>query len=116
MKDQSIQAGLSALYFTPITAVDGKADNIPSTIQLQQNFPNPFNPTTTISYSIPARANVSMAIENALGQRVSVLVDGDQSAGEHLVRFDGSKYASGVYFVTLRTGGAALVRKMILIK
>ena len=116
MKDQSIQAGLSALYFTPITAVDGKADNIPSTIQLQQNFPNPFNPTTTISYSIPARANVSMAIENALGQRVSVLVDGDQSAGEHLVRFDGSKYASGVYFVTLRTRGASLVRKMILLK
>lgn len=116
MLDKDIQAGLKALYFSPVTEVREHGVNVPSGIQLSQNYPNPFNPMTTITYSLPVRASVSLSVQNALGQRVAVLVDKEEAPGQHSVDFDGSRFASGVYFVLLRAGGASLVSKMLLLK
>jgi hypothetical protein len=77
-----------------IAAVDGYA--------LHQNYPNPFNPSTMIRYDLPGRSHITLTVYNRLGQQVSVLVQGDQDAGHHEVRFDGITLASGVYFYQLK--------------
>jgi hypothetical protein len=80
------------------------------------NFPNPFNPTTSIAYSLPSRAYVKLEIYNVLGQKVEVLVDGEQGAGNHTVVWDGSTASSGVYFYRLSTADFVETQKMMLLK
>ncbi len=77
------------------------AAQAPEQIQLSQNFPNPFNPSTVIRYRLPARAHVLLSVFNTLGQQVAVLADGEEEKGEHEVRFDGKNFASGVYLYRL---------------
>ncbi|HMK39353.1 MAG TPA: aryl-sulfate sulfotransferase [Bacteroidota bacterium] len=74
----------------------------PQAFALEQNFPNPFNPSTEIRYALPRRAQVSLEVFNTLGQQVSTLVNGTEESGFHEVRFDGSNFASGVYYYRLR--------------
>jgi hypothetical protein len=81
-----------------------------------QNFPNPFNPFTKIHFSLPQAGQVSLTVYNITGQLVTTLVDGTMDAGEHAVGFNGSAYASGVYFYRLQTEAATVTRKMILLK
>ncbi|MCA9734111.1 T9SS type A sorting domain-containing protein, partial [candidate division KSB1 bacterium] len=88
----------------------------PDEIQLYQNYPNPFNPTTTIRYSIPEKNHVLLKVFNLLGKEVAILVDGVQSTGEYTVRFDGSGFASGVYFYKLESGNFQKMRKFTLIR
>ncbi|NQV19381.1 MAG: T9SS type A sorting domain-containing protein [Armatimonadetes bacterium] len=88
---------------------------------LYQNFPNPFNPTTTISFSIPEEGHVEFTIYNIKGQRVKQLVSDQLSAGEHSVVWDGrdddnQPVGSGIYFYKLEAGNFQKVRKMILLK
>ena len=83
---------------------------------LGQNFPNPFNPATTIRYSLPERTNVRLEVYSITGQRVAVLVNGQQNAGWHVVNFNASHLASGVYFYRLRAGSNVKTFKMTLIK
>ncbi|MDH4158502.1 MAG: T9SS type A sorting domain-containing protein, partial [candidate division Zixibacteria bacterium] len=85
-------------------------------ISLYQNYPNPFNPATTIMFELPRRSRVLLEIFNILGQRVRTVVDGSLGAGKHVVEFDGSAFASGVYFYRLRSGESEISRKMILVK
>ncbi len=94
---------------------DEKLD-IPSDLKLFQNYPNPFNPSTTIGYSIPANSNVLLKVYNSLGQEVSTLVDGKQSAGSYSVTWDASSVSSGVYFYKIFAGSEVQTLKMILIK
>ncbi len=75
---------------------------LPTSYALAQNFPNPFNPATTIRYALPEAAAVKLVVFNSLGQRVADLVDEAQAAGHHEVRFDGSTLSSGVYFYRLQ--------------
>jgi formylglycine-generating enzyme len=89
---------------------------IPKEFEVFNNFPNPFNPSTTIRYGMPARSHVSLAVFNALGQQVAVLQDGDQEAGYHEVRFDGSRLASGVYFYRLQAGDFVATKRLLLLK
>lgn len=101
------------LTITTLTAVDN--DNaLPASFALLENFPNPFNPTTTISYTIPAAAHVHLAVYDLAGQQVALLVDENRVAGEHTVRFDASGLSSGVYLSVLRSGDILRVRKMVL--
>jgi hypothetical protein len=89
---------------------------IPHEFRLEQNFPNPFNPSTTIRYGLPVRSHVSVTVYNALGQQVAVLQNGEQEAGYHDVKFDGSHLGSGVYFYRIEAGPFVQTRKLLLIK
>ena len=88
----------------------------PNEFRLDRNYPNPFNPTTVIGYHLPAQMKVSMTVYNVIGQRVTTLVDGVEGPGEHSVQFDGSRFASGVYFYRLIAGGRVFTGKMALVK
>lgn len=83
---------------------------------LLQNYPNPFNPATTIRYSVPVRGRVMLTVFTTLGQQVAVLQDGVEDAGYHEVKFDGSRLASGVYFYRIQSGGAAVTKKLMLVR
>jgi hypothetical protein len=89
---------------------------LPASFSLGQNYPNPFNPATTIRYGLPVRSTVNLAVFNALGQQVRELVRGEEEAGFHEVRFDGSGISSGVYFYRLRAGGFMETRKFLLLR
>jgi hypothetical protein len=93
----------------------------PETYELAQNHPNPFNPSTTISYYLPVPGRVTLSIHNVLGQIVRTLVDEVRAAGRHEVTWDGRTAAgdevgSGVYFYQLRAEDRVLTRRMVLIK
>ena len=87
-----------------------------SSMALSQNFPNPFNPTTTIQYYLPARTEVSLKIFDLLGRDVAQLANGGQAEGDHKVGWDAANYPSGVYLVRLQSGPTAITRKILLIK
>lgn len=92
------------------------ASNLPSTFKLEQNFPNPFNPTTTISYQLPAVSHVTLKIYDVLGSEVETLVDSKQNAGYYNVTFNGNRFASGLYFYQLRTESSSSIKKMLFLK
>jgi len=86
----------------------------PQAFALEQNFPNPFNPGTTIAFEVPVRGGVVLRVYNLLGQQVAELVNEVLPAGRHRVSFDAGLLPSGVYFYRLNAGGAAAVRRMVL--
>ncbi len=90
--------------------------SFPAAFALQQNFPNPFNPATTIRYVIPAAGQVRLDVFNVIGQLVATLVDGRQDAGTYRAQFDARGVASGVYFYRLTWEGAVAVQKMVVLK
>ncbi|MGE5621249.1 MAG: T9SS type A sorting domain-containing protein, partial [archaeon] len=83
---------------------------------LLNNYPNPFNPTTTISYSIPKQSFVELKVYDMLGREVSTLVNKEQSAGEYKVQFDGSSLPSGMYIYSLQAGELNDSKKLVLLK
>lgn len=89
---------------------------LPDAASLAQNFPNPFNPTTLIEYSVTHSGRVRLEVFNIAGQSVARLVDAEQPAGTHKVSFDGSRLASGVYFYRMISNASAFTRSMILVK
>jgi len=94
----------------------GITENAPASYSLEQNYPNPFNPSTTIRYGLPQTSNVVLVVYNSLGQQVAMLVNGEEAPGEHSVRFDGSKLASGVYIYRLTAGTFSQTRRLLLIR
>ncbi len=92
-------------------------DGIPTQISLFQNFPNPFNPTTTIRYSLPHKSKVVLAVFNTLGQEVARLVHGvEREAGYHEVAFDSKGLASGVYLYRLQAEGFVQTKKLLILR
>lgn len=89
---------------------------IPSTPALLQNYPNPFNPTTMISYELPKRAFVTLRVYDILGQAVRTLARSYESAGTHVVTFNASNLASGVYLYSIHGGAYTATRKLLLLK
>jgi hypothetical protein len=104
------------LPFVPLTGVKEVSNVVPSDYSLAQNYPNPFNPTTTIQFALKTASHVEIILTNTLGQKVATLADQDIAAGTHEVVFDASKFASGVYFYTMRAGNFIETKKMILAK
>ncbi len=103
------------------TTLASKVDEtpLPGDFALLQNSPNPFNPTTTIRFSLAKNANVRVEVHNVLGQLVRVLENGDHAVGLYETTWDGrnnagNEVASGVYFYTLRSGDFQQTRKMVL--
>jgi hypothetical protein len=88
----------------------------PSSFSLSEARPNPFNPTTAISYQLSALSHVSLKVFDTTGRLVTTLVDGLQDAGTYQISFDASKLSSGLYFVKMQAGEFSQVRKMMLIK
>ena len=88
----------------------------PSSWNLAANYPNPFNPTTTIDFSLAEPCLVNLSVYSLTGQQVASLVNSDLPAGEHSVVFDGSGLTSGIYFYTMQAGDYSDSKKMVLIK
>ena len=99
-----------------VTGVRDERVGIPEAFQLSQNFPNPFNPTTTIRYALPKAGNVLLTIYNLRGEEVLKLINGEQPAGYHEISWDGSRLSSGIYFYSLRAGDFVQTKKMVLLK
>ena len=91
-------------------------DNLPDEFSLEQNFPNPFNPTTEVTFNLPQAAYVTLNVYNVTGQKVAGLVDRQMGAGRHTVQWDAGGFSSGVYFYRLSAGGESSTRKMIMLK
>jgi hypothetical protein len=87
-----------------------------SEFKLNQNFPNPFNPSTKINFSIPRNEFADLRVYDLLGREVSVLVSGYINAGKYEVEFDAKQYASGMYYYRLKTQDNVSVKKMTLVK
>lgn len=99
-----------------VTAIKDANGHVPTKFTLLQNYPNPFNPTTQIQYSLAGSGMVSLKVYNVLGQEVATLINEHQSSGNHIVNFNASRFASGVYFYTLREGSNSITKKMLLLK
>jgi N-acetylneuraminic acid mutarotase len=94
----------------------GEVITMPETHTVLGNYPNPFNPSTTISYTLNLSGNVQLAVYDVNGREVAKLVNGYVQAGNHSVTFDGSNLASGVYVYTLSANGQTATAKMVLMK
>ena len=97
------------------------AVNVVNEFELGNNYPNPFNPVTTISYKVPQASDISIVIYNALGQKIRNLVNGTVQQGSHLVQWNGrndsgSMMPSGIYFYVLEAGNSRITKKMVLMK
>lgn len=93
-----------------------KQETIPSRFTLEQGYPNPFNPTVTIPFTLYQPGFVSLKIYNSLGQVVSTLIDGAHNAGQYRVSWDASNYPSGVYFYRMQSASDVQVGKLVLTK
>ncbi len=118
---------ITTSYFIDSVTVDVKEDFVtnPQKYQINNAFPNPFNPTTTIQYYLPETANVKLSIFNSLGQLINVLVDEEKSRGSHMVKWNGRNQfgnvvSSGIYFYLFEANGKEdgkiISKKMILLK
>ncbi len=100
---------------SPTTDVK-KSNDIPKVFSLAQNFPNPFNPTTIINFSLEKSGITNLAVYNMLGQKVADLINSNLSAGDHSVSFNAENLTSGIYIYQLTSGNKIFSRKMILLK
>ena len=108
-------------YGVKYTGINDKGNLLPHIITLRQNFPNPFNPNTTISYELPGTVKVDLAIFNIRGQFIKSLVRQIQQAGSYSTKWDGTNESgyyepSGLYIYRLKTGNTIKSLKMILIR
>ena len=117
-----LACGASEIY-KGVPTVDVKLvdNNLPNKFMLQANYPNPFNPSTKIKYSIPLDVNseasiVTLKVYNLLGEEVATLVNKAQQSGTYEVEFNASELTSGVYIYSLQNAGFSQSRKMLLIK
>jgi hypothetical protein len=98
-----------------LTGTSGPGDKLRKFV-LEYNYPNPFNPTTTITYALPSRSQVTLSVFNTLGQQVATLVNEIEDTGYHDVRFDASGLASGIYFYRLIAGEYVATKKLVVLR
>ncbi len=110
--------GPRGIVFAPTGAITTITEP-PSLLQhfaLYQNFPNPFNPQTTIEFELQNSGFVTLNVYNILGQKIITLLSGEMSNGPHKVNFVATSLPSGIYYYSLESGGERIVRRMILMK
>ena len=104
-------------FVAGVTTTIEETNDSPRVFALEQNFPNPFNPTTTIAFSLPVPGNVKLVVYNLFGQTIKVLVNNYRSKGKHQVHFDGNGLPSGVWYYALEVNGQLIsTKKMTLLK
>ena len=108
------ESGVSSFDGNMVSVASNR--NIPAAIEIRGNYPNPFNPSTTISFSIPDQGHVNLAVYNITGSIIATLIDKSMSAGSHSVIFDGSDFGSGVYLYKFESKGFNKTGKMLLMK
>lgn len=108
--------GFAILGSSSVSGIEDENNIIPEEYMLYQSYPNPFNPSTTIKYSIPNSDKVSIKVYDILGREVSTLVNEYKTAGTHTVEFNASGLASGVYFYQLRAQNFVETKKMVLLR
>ncbi len=99
-----------------LTFAGNEISEIPGNYSLKQNFPNPFNPNTTIKFSIPQKEYISLKVFDIKGHEVKSLISSEYQPGNYEVKFSGENLSSGIYYYTLRSGSFSETRKMILLK
>lgn len=109
------QVDIGADEYVPPTGID--LDEIePKRFALHQNFPNPFNPNTTIAFTIPKAVHVTLDVYDILGRKIFSLLDATRDMGSYLLKFDSSLLSSGVYFYRLIAGDYAETKRMMILK
>jgi hypothetical protein len=98
------------------TAVQSGDGHVPRSPSLSHNYPNPFNPVTTIQYSLPHEAHITLGIYNVLGQLVAILTDGLQTAGHKQIDWNATSFPSGVYFYRLQAGSYSETKTLVLLR
>ena len=100
-----------------VTAINPASETmLPSRFALDQNHPNPFNPSTIINYQLPKASEVDLSVFNLLGQKVAELFNGNKQAGFHTINWDATGYSSGMYFIKMQTKDFYDVKKCLLLK
>jgi hypothetical protein len=104
--------------FWPVASgtLTGVIEDLPAAFGLGQNFPNPFNPRTTIPFALPREARVHLAVFDVSGRLVSVLLDRDLPAGSHLAAFTADRLSSGLYLYRIHCEGWTSTGRMMLLK
>ena len=110
------EAWLSILIHPPSGIEGDETGGLPSVFGLEQNFPNPFNAGTQITFDLIDAGDVSLSVYNLLGQEVAALVNGTMEAGRHVVSFSANNLPSGLYLYRMETNGFTAQKKMILMK
>lgn len=106
--------GLDILFTT--TDIKPEENLLPDMIKLNNNYPNPFNPSTIISFSIPQSTFITLKVYDVLGNEIATLVNEEKTAGFYQVSFNASSLSSGVYFYTIRADNFTSTKKMLLMK
>ncbi|KAA0210780.1 MAG: T9SS type A sorting domain-containing protein [Ignavibacteriaceae bacterium] len=115
------RSGIYQIWTVPINlddvSVEKLSGELPDGYSLSQNFPNPFNPNTKIVFEVPnSNDNISLVVFDAVGRKVSTLVDQSMKPGKYSVVFNGNDLPSGIYFYNLSSGEISITKKMILVK
>lgn len=114
---QRMEVDYVRVYRDRSVSVEERAEQfLPKTFALHQNFPNPFNPTTTLHYDLPQADSVTLEVYDLAGKKIAPLVERQQRAGQYAIRFDGSALSSGVYVARLHTTRFQKEIKMLLMK
>jgi hypothetical protein len=124
IRAMGLEKDLEAELLASLSGLGGQPAGLPKAFTLSQNRPNPFNPSTSITFTVPeghGAENVSLKVYDLRGRLVRVLVNDRRSAGVHIVYWDGTeddshKAPSGIYIYRLEAPGVALTRKMVLVK
>ncbi len=111
----SIYAKKASVKYISFTAVEN-FENLPNNFTLSQNFPNPFNPSTTISFDIPKSEFVTLKVFDILGKEVTTLINEEMIAGNYTKTWDAKNLSSGVYFYKLQAGKFTETKKMVLVR
>jgi hypothetical protein len=110
------ESNIELVYYGPDIPSTGIDRTVPAPSNPSYCYPNPFNAQTVINYSLPEEAFISITIYNINGQKLEVIFDGKDPAGEHSVRWNASDYPSGIYFAQLKSGNRSENIKMVLLK
>lgn len=111
-----LQAGFWQIYYQSVISDVTDKELLPVEFKLEQNFPNPFNPSTIIRFALPERTTVLLKIYDLLGEEVITLVNEEKEAGWYNVNFNAAEFSSGVYIYRMQAGKYLNVKKMLMIR